>query len=113
MVQHLAELNIGRVRYPLDDARMAGFVDNLDLVNGLAERGEGFVWRLKDDSGDATSIPSASGASLRHNWFRAPAARKNTTPQKTMNPQANLRERSPAGRCRRRRIISCSRCTRR
>ena len=56
MAQHLAELNIGRVRYPLDDPRMAGFVDNLDLVNGLAERSEGFVWRLKDDSGDATSI---------------------------------------------------------
>ena len=54
MTQQLAELNIGRVRYPLDDARMAGFVDNLALVNGLAERSEGFVWRLKDDSGDAT-----------------------------------------------------------
>ena len=53
---HLAELNIGRVRYPLDDPRMAGFVDNLALVNGLAERSEGFVWRLKDDSGNATSI---------------------------------------------------------
>jgi hypothetical protein len=53
---HLAELNIGRVRYPLDDPRMAGFVDNLELVNGLAERSEGFIWRLKDDSGNATSI---------------------------------------------------------
>ena len=56
MIQHLAELNVGRIRYPLDDARMAGFVDNLELVNGLAERSEGFVWRLKDDSGNATSI---------------------------------------------------------
>ena len=53
---HLAELNIGRVRYPLDDPRMAGFVDNLALVNGLAERSKGFIWRLKDDSGSATSI---------------------------------------------------------
>ena len=53
---HLAELNIGRVRYPLDDPRMAGFVDNLALVNGLAERSKGFIWRLKDDSGNATSI---------------------------------------------------------
>jgi hypothetical protein len=53
---HLAELNIGRVRYPLDDPRMADFVDNLALVNGLAERSEGSVWRLKDASGNATSI---------------------------------------------------------
>ena len=55
--QHLAELNIGRIRYPLDDPRMADFVDNLELVNGLAERSAGFVWRLKDEGGnDATAI---------------------------------------------------------
>jgi hypothetical protein len=54
--RYLAELNIGRVRYELTDPRMAGFVDNLDLVNGLAERSDGFVWRLKDDSGNATSL---------------------------------------------------------
>jgi len=54
--QHLAELNIGRIRYPLDDPRMADFVNNLDLVNGLAERSQGFVWRLKDENGSATSI---------------------------------------------------------
>jgi hypothetical protein len=54
--QHLAELNIGRLRYPTDDPRIADFMNNLDLVNGLAERSEGFVWRLKDDSGNATDI---------------------------------------------------------
>ena len=32
------------------------FVDNLELVNGIAESSEGFVWRLKDESGDATNI---------------------------------------------------------
>jgi hypothetical protein len=32
--RHLAELNIGRVRYDLTDPRMAGFVDNLDAENG-------------------------------------------------------------------------------
>jgi hypothetical protein len=55
-MRHLAELNIGRVRHPLDDPRMADFVDNLALVNGLAERAAGFVWRLKDESGSATNI---------------------------------------------------------
>jgi hypothetical protein len=53
---HLAQLNVGRVRYSLDDRRMAGFVDNLDLINGIAERSTGFVWRFKDDSGNATNI---------------------------------------------------------
>lgn len=53
---HLAELNIARLKYPLDDPRVAPFVKALELVNGLAERSEGFVWRLKDDSGNATEI---------------------------------------------------------
>jgi Domain of unknown function (DUF3291) len=53
---HLAELNIGRFLYPTDDPRMAGFMDNLDRVNALAEHSEGFVWRLKDESNNATSI---------------------------------------------------------
>ena len=53
---HLAELNIARLKYPFEDPRVAEFADNLDLVNGIAERSEGFVWRLKDDSGNATDI---------------------------------------------------------
>ncbi len=51
---HLAQLNIGRIRYEIDDPRMAGFTDNLAFVNGLAERSPGFVWRYIDDSGNAT-----------------------------------------------------------
>ena len=42
---HLAQLNIGRIRYEVDDPRMAGFVDNLASVNAIAERSPGFVWR--------------------------------------------------------------------
>jgi hypothetical protein len=53
---HLAELNIARLKYPLDDPRVAEFADNLARVNAVADRSEGFVWRLQDDSGDATSI---------------------------------------------------------
>jgi Domain of unknown function (DUF3291) len=52
---HLAQLNIGRIRYPLEDPRMAGFADNLELVNGIAERSSGFVWRYTDESGNATN----------------------------------------------------------
>jgi hypothetical protein len=53
---HLAELNIGRFRYPVDDPRMADFMNNLDRVNAIAERSDGFIWRLKDDSGNATNF---------------------------------------------------------
>lgn len=52
----LVQLNIALSKYPLDAPELRDFVDNLDLVNGIAEQSEGFVWRLKDESGDATSI---------------------------------------------------------
>ena len=55
-VKHLAQLNIGRLRYPTDDPRMADFMNNLNFVNGIAERSKGFVWRLKDESNNATAI---------------------------------------------------------
>jgi Domain of unknown function (DUF3291) len=54
--RYLAQLNIGRLRYLIDDPRMADFMNNLDVINALAERSKGFVWRLKDDSGNATNI---------------------------------------------------------
>lgn len=53
---HLAQFNIGKINYPLDDPRMAGFVDNLDRINALADTAPGFVWRLKTEDGNATSI---------------------------------------------------------
>ena len=39
MSQYLAQLNVGVFRYPVDDPRMAGFMDNLDLVNAIALSG--------------------------------------------------------------------------
>ena len=54
--RHLAQFNIARIRYPLDDPRMQEFVDNVARVNGLAETIEGFVWRLQDESGHAMNM---------------------------------------------------------
>ena len=54
--QHLAQFNIARICYPLDDPRMAEFVDNVARVNALAEAIEGFVWRLQDASGNAMNM---------------------------------------------------------
>jgi hypothetical protein len=53
---HMAQLNIGRTIYPLADPRMSGFVDRLAEINALAEATPGYVWRLQDEAGDATSI---------------------------------------------------------
>ena len=50
----LAQLNIGRVRAPLDDPIMRGFVDRLEDLNALADASPGFVWRLQTDAGNAT-----------------------------------------------------------
>ena len=50
---HLAQVNIGRVLGEPDDPRMADFYGNLARVNALAERMPGFVWRLKDETGDS------------------------------------------------------------
>ena len=54
---HLAQLNIGKFKYPTSDVRMADFVNNLDRVNAMADRSEGFIWRLKSDgSNNATDL---------------------------------------------------------
>jgi hypothetical protein len=53
---HLAHSNIARMRAPLDDPIMAGFVELLEPLNALADRSTGFVWRMQDEEGDATAI---------------------------------------------------------
>jgi hypothetical protein len=54
---HLAQLNVGRLRAPLEDPRIDDFRNNLERINALAEADPDFVWRLKDDAtGNATSI---------------------------------------------------------
>lgn len=47
---HLAELNIAESIYPMDDIRMSGFTSRINAVNALADRAEGFIWRLVDDN---------------------------------------------------------------
>lgn len=52
----LAELNIGRLRGPLGSPEVAGFEALLDSVNAIADASPGFVWRLQDEDGNATSV---------------------------------------------------------
>jgi len=53
---HVAQVNIALPREPLDSPALADFVANLEPVNALADVARGFVWRLADETGDATSI---------------------------------------------------------
>ncbi len=71
---HLAELNIGKFKYPTSDPRMAGFMDNLDRVNALAERSPGFVWRLKGDNNNATDFRVGDDYAVNMSVWETPEA---------------------------------------
>ena len=52
----LAQVNIGRLREPLDHPQLAAFVEALDPVNAAAEEASGFIWRLQTEDGNATAV---------------------------------------------------------
>ena len=53
---NLAQLNIAKMKYAIDDPAMQDFVDQLDPVNESADNSPGFVWRLQTGEGDATDV---------------------------------------------------------
>lgn len=53
---HLAQVNIGIAKGSMDSDVMKVFNDNLEPINAIAESSMGFVWRLKDEGGNATDI---------------------------------------------------------
>ena len=62
---HLAQLNFATAIADLDDPVMAGFIDALAVVNGIAERSQGFVWRIKDGQEAADEVASRTLASAK------------------------------------------------
>ena len=52
----LAQVNIARLRAPLESPALADFVAALDPVNAAADAAPGFVWRLQTEDGNATSV---------------------------------------------------------
>jgi len=58
---HLAQLNLGLFRAPLDGGEMAEFVAALEPINALAEATPGFVWRLKGEDGGSSSFVDVPG----------------------------------------------------
>ena len=56
MIAHLAQVNIARMRGPLESAVMADFVARPDEINALADASPGFVWRLQTSESNATYL---------------------------------------------------------
>lgn len=52
----LAQVNLARLKFPLDSPELKDFVDALDPVNADAEAADGFVWRLQSEEGNATDV---------------------------------------------------------
>ena len=55
-VRHVAQMNIARLRAPIDSPELAEFVAALDPVNAIADASPGFVWRLQGEGNDATDL---------------------------------------------------------
>lgn len=53
---HLAQINVGKLKAPIDAPETADFKNNLDRINALAESSPGFVWRLTGEGNDATDL---------------------------------------------------------
>jgi Domain of unknown function (DUF3291) len=53
---HLAQINIGRFRRPVDHPANAEFMNALDAVNAIADASDGFIWRLVGDGNNATDV---------------------------------------------------------
>ncbi|WP_347926310.1 DUF3291 domain-containing protein [Pontimicrobium sp. SW4] len=56
MKYYLAQVNIAKMLAPIDDPIMADFVNNLDRINAVADKSEGFIWRLQGIESNATAI---------------------------------------------------------
>jgi heme-degrading monooxygenase HmoA len=61
---NLAQVNVARLRAPIDSPQLADFVAALEPINALGDASPGFVWRLQTDAGDATAVPVFDDDSL-------------------------------------------------
>ena len=53
---HLAEFNIGTLKYDWDDPRVADFQNNLDRVYDIARRSPGYIWHLEGDEMETAQL---------------------------------------------------------
>jgi hypothetical protein len=55
---HIAQLNTAHMRAALDTPVMAGFAQQLDVINALADAHPGFIWRLTGEDPNDPAIRS-------------------------------------------------------
>ncbi|MEL6451078.1 MAG: DUF3291 domain-containing protein [Pseudomonadota bacterium] len=53
---HLAEFNIGTLKYDWEDPRVADFRDNLDRVYDIARRSPGYIWHMENEDMEAAQL---------------------------------------------------------
>ena len=53
---HLAEFNIGTLKYDWEHPRIADFLNNLDRVYGIAQRSPGYLWHLSGDDMEEAQV---------------------------------------------------------
>ncbi|WP_222982468.1 DUF3291 domain-containing protein [Flagellimonas meishanensis] len=53
---HVAQINISKLKKPLEHPSIKDFVDMLSPINEEAERSPGYVWRLKSESGYSSDL---------------------------------------------------------
>ena len=49
---HIAQVNIAQLLAPEGDPKVAGFFDNIERINSIADASDGFVWRYDGEYGD-------------------------------------------------------------
>jgi hypothetical protein len=57
---YVAEFNIGFARFPLNDPRMSGYVENFDMVCRTVDAQEDLIWRPPnpDEDGHVNQVPA-------------------------------------------------------
>ncbi|MBT8236331.1 MAG: DUF3291 domain-containing protein [Bacteroidia bacterium] len=57
MSLNLAQLNLAKMKMPIDHPDMSDFVNNLENINALADHSAGFIWRYdEEDNTEAVSV---------------------------------------------------------
>lgn len=64
---YLAQMSISKARAPLDHPMMEGFVSQLPIINALADKTPGFIWRLQTKEGNSTGIRTFDDPSILMN----------------------------------------------
>jgi hypothetical protein len=63
-VHHLAQVNVARLRAPMDDPAMREFVAGVAPIHRLAHASPGFVWQLHTDGGHGVCVQPAEGGPI-------------------------------------------------